>query len=209
MRELIISSQGFPKGESNSGANIGTGGVGIYKRKDGVELEFKKVISESDNIIITDDIVNDLVKINFNSSYYVTIDGDETITGIKTFEEDATFNKTIVASNLSGTNTGDMANNEVKIAYEANLDTNAFTDAEQTKLSILPIATKTRYLGSNCDGSDGAINRTLTHTGNILDSSLLWVSGRILHPTDEYTVSGAIITFLVEIFNDDIIHLLN
>jgi len=41
----------------------------------------------------------------------------------------------VTANNLSGTNTGDMTNSEVKAAYEANADTNAYDDAAVSKLA--------------------------------------------------------------------------
>lgn len=42
------------------------------------------------------------------------------------------LNAAITDETLSGSNTGDMTNLSVKTAYEANLDTNAFTDSEKT-----------------------------------------------------------------------------
>lgn len=60
--------------------------------------------------------------------------------------------------------------------------------------------------GSNCSGSDGATNRTLTITeGPLLDNSMVYVGGRLLHPTEEYTLSGNVITFLIAIDNTDYI----
>ena len=38
----------------------------------------------------------------------------------------------LTANNISWTNTGDMSDSDVKIAYEANADTNAYTDNEKT-----------------------------------------------------------------------------
>lgn len=45
-----------------------------------------------------------------------------------------------VIGNQSGTNTGDMTDAAVKIAYENNTDTNEFDDAEQTKLAGIETA---------------------------------------------------------------------
>lgn len=69
--------------------------------------------------------------------------------------------------------------------------------------------TKTRYLGSVCTGISGATNRVLTHNYKIYESSVVWVNGRIFHPIDEYTVSGTDITFLLNISNSAVIHILN
>jgi len=54
----------------------------------------------------------------------------------------------------------------------------------------------TLYDGSSLSGSDGTINRTLTHTKAMLNNSLLFVGGRVMFVTEDYTVSGAVITFL-------------
>lgn len=64
---------------------------------------------------------------------------------------------------------------------------------------------KTRYLGSACSGSDGAANRTLTHTKQFGTDSMIVIGGRVMHLTDDYTVSGAVATFLVNIDNTDVI----
>lgn len=63
---------------------------------------------------------------------------------------------------------------------------------------------KTRYLGSDCTGSDGTANRTLTHSKPLLSDSFIYINGKMLHLTDEYTVVGAVVTFLPVIDNTDI-----
>ena len=64
---------------------------------------------------------------------------------------------------------------------------------------------KTRYLGSSCSGTDGDVNRTLAHTRSLLSDSLIYINGRMMHEIDEYSVSGATITFLGQTYNADII----
>lgn len=67
---------------------------------------------------------------------------------------------------------------------------------------------KTRYLGSACSGTDGTANRTLTHTKALGNDSFISVGGRFFHLTDDYTVSGAVVTFLGIIDNTDIIQVM-
>src|SRR5580765_169906 len=43
-------------GEANTASNIGTGGVGVFKVKSGIDLQFKKINSAS--LVITDDTAN-------------------------------------------------------------------------------------------------------------------------------------------------------
>src|ERR1041384_438486 len=51
-------------GEVNTITNIGTGGVGVYKQKTGVNFELKKINAGSSSVTITDDTANNEVDIN-------------------------------------------------------------------------------------------------------------------------------------------------
>ena len=42
-------------GEANTASNVGTGGVGVYKQKTGVNLEFNKINSASNRVAVTSD----------------------------------------------------------------------------------------------------------------------------------------------------------
>jgi hypothetical protein len=57
----------------------------------------------------------------------------------------------------------------------------------------------------NYNGSDCTLNgaRTLTVSRNVGSDALVVVGGRVLMDTNEYTTSGAVITFLVEIDDSD------
>lgn len=60
-------------------------------------------------------------------------------------------------------------------------------------------------LGSDCTGSDGAVNRTLTADHTIEGAIVLSVQGASLHEGagKDFTVSGNVITFLNAIDNTD------
>ena len=66
---------------------------------------------------------------------------------------------------------------------------------------------KTVYAGTSCTGTSGTANRTLVHSKALLAGSLVIVGRSVLiHGAGkDYTVSGATITFLNPIFNDDTI----
>lgn len=51
-------------GEANTASNVGTAGVGVFKQKTGVDLEFKKINAGSSKVTITDDTGNDEVDID-------------------------------------------------------------------------------------------------------------------------------------------------
>lgn len=51
-------------GEANTASNVGTTGVGLFKQKTGVDLQFKKISTGSGKITITDDTVNNEVDVD-------------------------------------------------------------------------------------------------------------------------------------------------
>ena len=61
-------SGGTGGGEANFGQNIGTGGVGVYKDKSGIFLNFKNINAGSDKITITDDTDDDELDIDIDVS---------------------------------------------------------------------------------------------------------------------------------------------
>jgi hypothetical protein len=65
-----LTATGGGGGEANTASNVGTGGVGVFKQKTGVDLEFKKINAGSSKVTITDDTGNseidvDVVPANF------------------------------------------------------------------------------------------------------------------------------------------------
>jgi hypothetical protein len=69
------------------------------------------------------------------------------------------------------------------------------------------ITEKTLYLGSSCDGADGEKLRTLTCTKSIGANNIIIKSKEPLTEGvgQDYTVSGTVITFLIEVYDDDTI----
>lgn len=51
-------------GEANTASNIGVGGVGLFKQKSGVDLQFKNINAASNKITVSDDTINNEVDID-------------------------------------------------------------------------------------------------------------------------------------------------
>ena len=66
-------------GEANTASNVGTAGVGVFKAKVGVDLQFKKVNAGSAHITITDDTAHDEVDVDIAADVMLT-DGSRAFT---------------------------------------------------------------------------------------------------------------------------------
>ena len=59
-------------GEANTASNEGVGGVGLFKQKSGVNLQFKSINAASGKVTITDDTGNNEVDIDLGQLIYFT-----------------------------------------------------------------------------------------------------------------------------------------
>lgn len=59
---------GVGAGEANTASNVGTGGVGLFKQKTGVDLEFKNINAGSNKVTVTNDVANNEIDIDVNES---------------------------------------------------------------------------------------------------------------------------------------------
>ena len=55
-------------GEANTASNVGAAGVGLFKQKSGVDLQFKKLNAGSSKVTVTDDTANSEVDLDVNQA---------------------------------------------------------------------------------------------------------------------------------------------
>lgn len=55
-------------GESNTASNVGVGGVGVFKQKSGVDLQFKNINAGSNKVTITNDTTNTEIDIDVDQT---------------------------------------------------------------------------------------------------------------------------------------------
>jgi len=128
-------------GEVNTAANVGTSGVGLFKDKTGLTLNFKNINAGSAKITITDDTGNDEVDIDIDESELAlaNISGDmDDITNGTTYvktHNDYTDAEQTVVGNTTNTNSGDNATN----TQYSGLVSNATHTGEVTGATALTI----------------------------------------------------------------------
>jgi len=129
-------------GEDNTASNAGVGGVGVFKVKTGVVLNFKNINNGSSKISITDDTTNDEVDIDVVEANLALAniggdmdDIDNGTTYVKTHNDYTDAEQTKV-SNTTGTNSGDNATN----TQYSSLVSNATHTGEVTGSGYLTIA---------------------------------------------------------------------
>lgn len=91
------SSGGAGTGEANTGQNIGIAGVGIFKQKSGVALQFKKINAANSKITVTDDVGSDEVDIGLGT--LTTSD----VSGLGSIATQNANNVAITGGTVSGT----------------------------------------------------------------------------------------------------------
>jgi hypothetical protein len=120
-------------GEANTASNVGTAGVGLFKQKTGIDLEFKKVNAGSAKITITDDVGNDEVDIDVVDASLTQAGAIELATQTEVNTGTDT-NLAIVPSTLAGSVlASDVSSNNAKV-------TNATHTGDVTGATALTIS---------------------------------------------------------------------
>jgi len=157
-------SNATSSGENNTASNQGAAGVGVFKQKTGIDLEFKNINTADTHVTVTDDGTNNEIDISTDAT-------------------DANTASTIVARDASGNFSASMVTSDVTGDLTGNADT-ATTLATSRSFSITGDGTApvVAFNGSGnvelsltvdkVDGKDVDDNETST--------DYLWTAGKII-----------------------------
>ncbi len=172
---VFAAPPGAGGGEANTASNVGTAGVGVFKQKTGVDLEFKKINAGSGKITITDDTGNNEVDVDVSeaSLTLANLGGSIDLGGAKASGTLAaarfpalTGDVTTTAGALAAT----IANNAVTNAKLADVPTQTFkgrTTAATGDPEDLTVAQAKTLL--NLTGTNSG-DQTITLTGDVTGS---------------------------------------
>ena len=139
-------------GEANTASNVGAGGVGVFKQKSGVDLEFKNINAGSSKITVTDDTTNDEVDIDVDETQ-LTI----TASQVSDFDTEVSNNSDVSANTTHrGTTSGNPHNvtsDEIDVSNIATSTYNSVQDVINTLMSAGKISG-----GDITDNGDGTVS---------------------------------------------------
>lgn len=183
----VEGSGGGGGGESNTVSNIGSGGVGIFKQKTGVDLEFKKINSGSSKITITDDTGNneidiDVAQVNLDHGSIGGLSDDDH----SQYHNDSRADIWFATKNVSGTNTGDQTSVVGITGTKAQFDT-ACSDGNF--LYVGDVSTPNVFGTIAVSGQSDVVADSSTDILTLVAGSNITITTNAT--TDEITITGS------------------
>ena len=172
----IETTAGAAGGETNTASNIGTGGIGVFKQKVGVNFEFKKINAGSNKVTVTDDAGNNELDIDIDESNIshtaITDIGSNTHAQIDTQVTNST-NHISASTNIHGVGAGNDIASDADIATHAALEVGVHGNA--SPIVHTPVSGNTATLNLTA----GKIHDITMPAGNITIAVSNEVNGQI------------------------------
>lgn len=139
-------------GETNTVSNVGTGGVGVYKQKTGVNFEFKNIAAGSNKISVTNDAANNEVDIDVNTANLGLAKSD---VGLSNVDNTSDANKPVSTATQTALDT--KADASTTITGTTSLTGGGSLAANRTLSLVNDSATpgNSRYYGTDGTGTKG------------------------------------------------------
>lgn len=144
-------------GEDNTASNVGTAGVGVFKQKVGVDLQFKKINAGSTKVSITDDVGDDEIDVDVNEA---NIDHDSLLNYViaqhRVINDASTSTTELWSSDkISQQISAAVANLDFKDTVETVALTNITLSGEQTISGLLTSTSRVGVVGQTDQTENG------------------------------------------------------
>ena len=205
------AAPGAGGGETNTMANVGTAGVGVYKTKVGAEFKMKNINAGSTKVTITDDTGDDEIDIDVDPSQIASTDLSDTadiayqtdLHAAVTVTDTAEIDMTLTGQNIKADIiAGSIDETKLDVSVNASLDlADSATQPADIADFITDVSTDT-LTGKTYDAD--AVGNVLTNVGfaefdtDVADT-MSFVAGSYLDsPSVDITSDGTTITLAVE-----------
>ncbi|WP_170284058.1 beta strand repeat-containing protein, partial [Flagellimonas olearia] len=151
-------------GQTNTASNVGTGGVGTFARKTGVDLEFKNINAGSNKITITDDAANDEIDIDINEANLTITESQISDLNHTVDTDDQTLSEVLSEGNSAGTSITNVTDptNAQDAATKNYVDSQITANAADGSETIVNAGTDISVSGSGTSGDPYVVNSTFT-----------------------------------------------
>lgn len=150
---------GSAGGEVNTASNVGSAGIGVFKQKTGVDLEFKKLFALSTKIDLVDDTANSRITLDVNQANLTL-----TASQITDFDTEVSNNTDVAANTaarhaaltISDTDTVNLTLATQLLSADVRSQMSITSDASGIKLSgDATTPGNSKYYGTNGSGTKG------------------------------------------------------
>lgn len=148
--EWITPQAAGGSGETNTASNVGTAGIGVFKQKTGVNLEFKSVQAGSANVTVTENTTNNTIDIDVNAGQ---------ANGLATLDANGKVPATQLPAATGGSSFGFTMKQVTAASYAAAAGDYIIADPVAGKITItLPTSAPNGFVRIKRIASGGSLN---------------------------------------------------